>query len=133
MRIDITKYLGIPYKHLGRDFSGVDCLGISYLFFKTEFNVILPDPAYPEDWENDGQNLIEEGYDKICDPTDRPARYGIIGFRMPGHAVEHHLGIVMWDMDQFLHSPLNNQSCLSRLSEPIWKRSVSSFYKVRGV
>lgn len=36
------KYLKVPYKHLGRDFSGCDCLGLVTLFYKNEFGIELP-------------------------------------------------------------------------------------------
>ena len=132
-RIDVTKYLDIPYKHLGSSFAGADCLGLCRLFFMTEFNVLLPDPAYDEDWDNQGQNLITEGYSEICEKGNTPERYGMVGFRLPGHYVEHHLGIVLWDCEQFLHSPLNQKSRLEKLSHPVWKRSVTSYYSVKNI
>ena len=39
MKIDISKYLGIPYQHRGSDNSGVDCYGLPRLFYKTEFGI----------------------------------------------------------------------------------------------
>ncbi len=132
-RIDITKYLDIPYKHLKSSFAEVDCLGLARLFYKTEFGILLPDPAYDEDWNKNGENLIVEGYDEICEKVDAPGRYGMVGFMLPGESVEHHLGVVMWDCEQFLHSPLNQKSRLEKLSHPVWKKSVTSYYSVKGV
>ena len=40
--IDINKYIEIPFKPQGRDFSGCDCYGLIYLFYKTEYNKELP-------------------------------------------------------------------------------------------
>ncbi|MFH1429319.1 MAG: hypothetical protein ABIH39_06200 [Candidatus Margulisiibacteriota bacterium] len=131
MRIEISKYLDIPFKHNGSDFSGVDCLGMIRLFFMTEFSFNIPGCEYDEDWNKLGYNLIEEGYRAICKKVLSPVRYGIVGFRMPGYSVEHHLGIVLYDFDQFLHSPLNKPSCVSKLSHPVWRRSINAFYEVK--
>ena len=40
--INLEKYIGIPYKHLGRSWEGVDCIGLLYLVYRHEFNVVLP-------------------------------------------------------------------------------------------
>lgn len=133
MRIDITPYLNIPFQHLGDTLSGIDCLGLVRLFYKTAFDFIIPKCEYDFDWDKKEQNLIEEGYQEICEKITAPVRYGIVGFRMPGYSVEHHLGIVLYDFDQFLHSPLDKPSCVSKLSHPLWKRSVTAYYKVKGL
>ena len=30
---DLTRFVGLPYKFLGTDFTGVDCIGLCQLFF----------------------------------------------------------------------------------------------------
>lgn len=130
-RINIIKYLDIPYKHGGMDFSGIDCFGLVRLFFKNEFNYEIPEFGYGLEWKKSKQDPIKECYRNVCDKIDAPARYGIVGFRMPGYFVEHHLGIILYDFDQFLHSPLNKSSCVSKLSHPVWKRSISAYYELK--
>lgn len=59
--MDFNKYVGLPFKHQGRDFDGVDCWGIPYLIFKNELGIILPDFTdlkYDFDWPENGQNHI---------------------------------------------------------------------------
>ena len=41
--MNFSKYIGLKYKHLGKDFSGVDCFGIVWLIFKEERGILLPD------------------------------------------------------------------------------------------
>ena len=131
-RIDISKYLGIPFKNRGADWSGVDCYGLARLFYGTEFGIKLIDYLYDENWCSRGFDYIRDYYKKHCIPIDIPERYGLVGFKMPGYKVEHHLGIVLYDLDMFLHSSLNQQVCVSKLSQPVWKRSISSFYQIRA-
>lgn len=38
-----NKYIGIPYKPLGRDISGVDCYGLCVVVYKNEFNIDIPE------------------------------------------------------------------------------------------
>jgi len=47
---DLNKYIGIPWKLNGRDFKGIDCIGLVWLYFK-ELGIKIPD--------GDGQ-LIEK-------------------------------------------------------------------------
>ena len=132
-RIDISKYLGIPFQHHGSDNSGVDCYGILQLFYKEEFNIKLPDYEYDEDWCSRGFDWIRKYYKKNWIPIDSPVRYCVVGFRLPGYQVEHHLGIILYDLNSFLHSPLNRQVCVSKLSQSYWKKAISSFYQIKGI
>ena len=131
-KIDISKYLGIPYKHRGFNKSGVDCYGLLRYFFNNEFKIKIPDYEYDEEWCSRGFDWIQKYYKENWIKIDASERYGIVGFRMPGYKVEHHLGIILDDLNMFLHSPLNKQVCVSKLSQPVWKRSISSFYSIKG-
>ena len=131
--IDTSKYLGIPFKHRGADWCGVDCYGLLRLFYKTEFNINIPDYEYDEEWCSIGFDWIKEYYKNNWIKLHAPIQYGVVGFRLPGYEVEHHLGIILHDLNMFLHSPLNKQVCVSKLSNKFWIRAISSFYKIRDL
>lgn len=131
-RIDISKYLGIPFKHRGADWSGVDCYGLPRLFYKTEYGIEIIDPEYDDNWCTQGFDFIRKYYKENWIKIDGPERYCVVGFQMSGYSVEHHLGIILYDINTFLHSPLDKPVCVSKFSQPGWKRSISSFYRIRG-
>lgn len=126
---DITKYLGIPYKHKGDDKAGVNCYGLIRLFYKQEFNIDLFDYRYDENWDKKGFNYIQEKYRSQWQKIDKPESYCAIGFRLPGHKIEHHLGIILPDLNNFLHSPLNQSSRIESLTHPTWGKAVTGYYR----
>jgi len=42
MLIDVSKYVGIPYRPGGRGPDGVDCYGLIWLFYQQELGIALP-------------------------------------------------------------------------------------------
>ena len=50
-------YVGVPWRHLGRSRTGVDCIGLVLLAAR-EVSVVLPDPA-PYAREPQGTRLLE--------------------------------------------------------------------------
>jgi cell wall-associated NlpC family hydrolase len=144
--IDITKYLGIPYKHGGSDKAGLNCYGLIRLFYAQEFNIELFDYRYDENWDKKGFNYIQKKYrsqwQKIEKPEaycgvyrsqwqkiEKPEAYCGVGFRLPGHSIEHHLGIILPDLNNFLHSPLNQGSRVESLAHPTWAKAVTGYYR----
>lgn len=54
----IEKYLGIPYRLGGRGFDGADCIGLIWLYYRTEHGITLPDSdgkPLDEAWRKDPQ------------------------------------------------------------------------------
>jgi cell wall-associated NlpC family hydrolase len=41
--MELSKYIGVPYKDKGRTFKGADCYGILMLRFKEKHNIDLPE------------------------------------------------------------------------------------------
>jgi len=128
--VDIIKYLGIPYVHEGVDWNGADCYGIIILFYKNEFDITVPHYKYNEDWELHDYKYIEQEYHKLWDKIEFPLKYCVATFKFLGRHTEHHMGIMLNDME-FLHIPLKQACVVDKLSNRLWKRSLSGFYRLK--
>lgn len=60
----ISKYRDIPYVSKGRDFRGVDCWGLLYLFYKTELGIDIPS------FSSDYRNSDRVAYEKMVECSD---------------------------------------------------------------
>ena len=70
-----NKYIGLKYKNLGRDFDGVDCYGLLYLFYKNELNIELPDfydLGYEKEWYKNCENHILNNIGTKWIKVDKP-------------------------------------------------------------
>ncbi len=125
MKTDFSKYVDIPFKHRGRDFSGCDCLGIVILIYKEERGIILPDYLDQEynlrNKEDDSR--LEEGWAEHMKLAWRPIKPPfkrwdcLIFYANSKRIVADHMGICIGD-DKFLHtSALYRQSMVGRLDK----------------
>lgn len=134
--INFDKYINIPFKHLGRDFSGVDCFGLVWLIFKEEKGIILPDftnLGYSEglckekdkkiirDKINEYNNVLFEIVEKPYQPLDIAILFG-------NGTVANHMGIFIGD-EKLLHISKKTKSLVSELN----KRNEYMIYKVLRV
>ena len=58
-KIDISKYIKIPYKNKGRDINGCDCWGLIRLIYINEYGITLP--ILSSNYE-EASDAIEVGY-----------------------------------------------------------------------
>jgi len=106
MRNIFAKYLNIPYKSKGRDFSGVDCYGLLLLIFKEEKNIILPD--YTEnkelrEWYHTKDVHVLDNIAKLWRPVKNEEFkvFDVHNF-LDEHHILSHVGINIGDF-KFLH------------------------------
>ena len=120
--MDFSKYINIPYKHLGRNTEGVDCYGLVRLVYETEKGIILPEFQYEFDWVSEGCNHVVDGMNspeiisnwaKVNKPY-KPLDI-IIFYLSNKKVVANHIGIIIND-DKFLHVRIRYPSCVDRLS-----------------
>ncbi|ACL70374.1 C40 family peptidase [Halothermothrix orenii] len=132
----VNRLIGIPYKHNGRSYQGVDCWGLVYLFFK-ELGVDLPvgDGEFvPDDWykqEPDRyirgiRTLGEEvGHYRYLKPLDIPY------FKLYRNVITH--SGVMVDDDSFIHVLINKEVRLDSMSRKYWKRKYAGAIRLTGL
>ena len=121
----MKKYIGIPYKENGRDFNGVDCYGVIYLFFKEEFGVIVPevtDLIYSKDRfsvkEKEDHLLKAIGIKWV--PVDTIKKFDVLVFNKKSDCkISSHVGLYL-GRDKFLHVTEDLSSSIARLDEPYW-------------
>lgn len=131
--MDFNKYVGLPYRHKGRDASGVDCWGLVRLFCKQELGVELPSfngVYYTTDTEfvGEGANEIRKSLSDILIKTEDPKPGDICRFNIIGYPI--HVGIVC-DARHFLHVEEFKNANIARYDRNPWNKRISEFYHVR--
>ena len=128
--MDWSKYIGIPFKHAGRDYNGVDCYGLVYLVLRDTF--ALHPPLYTAQYpaEKDRMRQSQRMHDALS--TDMWVR---VTETQPGdmvvfdiHGWPGHVGVLV-DKKSFVHSMKNTESCAESLDSPLWKPRIRGFYR----
>lgn len=102
--IDIYKYIGIPFKHLGRNpEEGLDCYGVLINVYK-ELGITLYDYEYQEEWgknQDNNKNFFIENYYKEWKKTDKKTFPNVVLLINNLHKVDH-AGVII-DEFKFIH------------------------------
>ena len=98
------KYLGVPYRHGGRDLNGLDCLGLIHLFYR-DCGIAIPDgdgKPYSPNWVYEDPGRYLRGIKKIGKevPLNMIQPLDLVYFRL-GAFISH--GGVMVDSHYFIH------------------------------
>ena len=127
--INFDKYIGLSFKHKGRDFDGVDCYGLFALMLKEEKNINMPGYEYTLNWSDEGCNHIQEkmyyfnNWDAVGEPL-KPFDV-ILFYATPNNKIVNHMGIYIGD-NKFIHASSLYKSKIDKL-EGAWKHRI---YKI---
>lgn len=122
------KFIGIPFEHNGRDFEGIDCIGLVHLYLKhqgIEFKITDGKEITKEWYSKDSERLLNHVRERAYPISyQRKQKADIVLFRFGG--IISHIGVMVNDY-QFLHITENRTSGLERLSK--WKSRLENVYR----
>lgn len=101
-------FMDIPWKDLGRDRSGCDCLGLALMFFR-HFGVTLPDPL-----SRNPKDVMNYALASFVQPTRVLFSGDLIAYSVvkPNETAENHIGIVVGNFT--LHTSMATGSIITR-------------------
>lgn len=119
---DLSKFVGLPYKFLGTDFTGVDCIGLCQLFFNEH--------GYPIEIR-DGRPITKDWY--LTEPY-RLARWLVKNFDKINNMEELRYGdIVLFEINGESHTGIfvDNGKVLTILE--VFHKSMIMHLKKRNI
>jgi len=118
------KYIGIPYKHKGRDFDGCDCFGLCWLILINELNVDIPDFTdlkYTKEFYRRKEDIFKDNIYNFANQIDPPYKKldGILFYSELSNNIVNHMGIMV-DNHRFIHLEEDTCSKIDKLT-PYWE------------
>ncbi len=126
----IEKYLGVTYKHHGRELSGLDCYGLILMIFKDQ-GVRLWDihENYDPEWSWQGKDIFIENHAREWEEVKEPRFMDLACFRN-AQGVVNHAGIILTE-NKFIHA-VKAGVVVSRLTDRQWQKRLVGFYRYKG-
>lgn len=128
--IDVSKFLSIPFKEKGRDYTGCDCWGISYLIYRDVRGIELP--LYLDGYHNssDAEEIgkIVRNEKSLWDRVSPPAPFDLVNIRMLGEPM--HIGVCI-GMGKFIHCSSKIGVTKESLNSFKWESRILGYYRYR--
>jgi lipoprotein Spr len=117
--VNFSKYIGIKYKHKGRNIKGADCYGLITLIYNEMLDIELSDfidVDYEQKWYKDKKDHIVNNISKVWESVTEPYQTydGLLFYNSPKKIVANHIGMYIGN-DKFIHLEENSTSMISRL------------------
>ena len=124
-------YIGLPFKSLGRDRSGLDCWGMVYLVYREAFGrEVPPYAAYADAYDIEEVGALIRGEIVTRWHEVSPEKLGdVLLLRVRGEPC--HVGVVV-ARGKFLHSFEGTHSCVERYDGLKWRCRTMGFYRYVG-
>lgn len=124
-------YVGIPYVPHGREYTGADCWGILFLYYRDVLGT--PVPSYSAEMDarefrhKDIGSLVAEEREKHWQPVTAPQPGDCILMRAGRH--DSHVGVFL-GQGRMLHSEGPHPSVIDRMGDMRWRSRISGFYRL---
>jgi cell wall-associated NlpC family hydrolase len=128
----VKKYLGVPYRHQGRDLKfGVDCYGlILSIYADAGIKLRDIDADYDEHWSWEGKNYFIDNYhsdwEKVVLPN--PKFLDIVGF-INRQGIMNHAGVMLDDC-HFINT-VKAGTVVGNINDTHWANKVVGFYRYK--
>lgn len=137
----MRSYIGIPYKHLGRDRRGIDCYGLVVLIYKEKLGIALHDPDidytsgkdacnYLSAFGGPNRNIIVD-FHKLWNPVTTLEKYDVILFNTcPDTPGPTHSGVYIGE-GKFIHCMRYFPVTIHKVA--LWSKNFSSAYRYKEI
>jgi len=128
--MNISKYIGIPFKDKGRTVEGLDCWGLLYLIFKEQFGIEIP--SFVDDYPTStnlkavGALIEQNSHTWINIEQDVQKAGDVLLMRFFGHPV--HVGILI-DKRRMIHVLKGRNTCLQKIDQTMWQSRILGTYR----
>lgn len=126
----MEQFIGIPYVPHGREYTGADCWGILFLYYRDVLGT--PVPAYSvemdaREFKHSGiAPLIAAEREKHWQQVETPAVGDCVLMRAGRH--DSHVGVFL-GQGRMLHSEGPHPSVIDRIGDMRWRNRISGFYR----
>jgi len=125
--LSIDKFIGVPFKALGRTFAGCDCWGLVRLWYQDKLGIDLPMYAsYASETDTEAISSIISRQKIHWTPVAKFEPGDVIVIRMAGK--ECHVGIYL-SGNRLLHARSGVDSCIESLDHTRWRNRIAGGYR----
>lgn len=126
--IDVRRFVGIPFRDKGRDYSGCDCWGIPYLVYRDVLGIELPlyTHGYHNTRDREEIHRLMRHEKTLWQPVDRQEPYDIVHIRIGNNAM--HCGVYIGN-GMFIHCLEGVGACIERITSSAWRHRIVGFYR----
>lgn len=124
--MDVSSYIGMPFKPRGRDRDGCDCWGLARIIYHDVFDLELPSLQYAEKFD------IEELMTVMAEEAEKWVKIER-GKEKPGdilvlRSLNPHVGIVI-KKGKMIHIQKSTAACIERYTATAWNRRIMGIYR----
>lgn len=125
-----AKYVGLPFKALGRDHTGCDCYGLVRLCLNEQYNISLPSFSIYDDPDDrvEIQNIISDQIPLLEAEEMHELKEGAVVI-MASHGLEAHVGLLVED-NLVLHTTRGTGCIIQPVDSINIKNKIRGIYNV---